>query len=158
MMLETLDMTLLKSEQIRRYTATDPVLCKIMKYVANSWSDTVDAQLKPFWNRKMELCSLEAGCLLWENRVVVPEKLQDRPLQQFQDGHPGIGAVKSTARSTVWGREWIKPQRAQSAAVSAVNSIEGLQRRWKCDHGGTRSDRGQGSISTTPDQWKESGY
>ena len=85
-----------------------------MKHVAQGWPDAVDDQLKPFKNRKMEL-SLEGGCLLWGNRVVVPEKLQDRLLQLVHDGHPGIGAMKSTARSTVW---WPGMDRAIESAVS----------------------------------------
>ncbi|XP_043197488.1 uncharacterized protein K02A2.6-like [Amphibalanus amphitrite] len=101
MMLETLEKTLLKSEQIRKYTATDPVLSKVMTHVAQGWPDKVEDQLKSFQNRKTEL-SLEMGCLLWGNRVVVPEKLQGRLLRLLHDGHPGIGAMKATARSTVW--------------------------------------------------------
>lgn len=123
MMLEMLETSLLKAEQVRKFTATDPVLGKVSKYVAQGWPDKVEDQLKPFRNRSMEL-SLEGGCLLWGNRVVIPEKLQQRLLQLLHDGHPGISAMKTTARSTVW---WPGMDKAIETTASSCEKCQ--QRR-----------------------------
>ena len=59
-------------------------------YVQNGWPATVNNKYKPFYKRKDELLSIEAGYLQWGNRVIVPEKLH-------QD-HPGAPRMKSVAQ------------------------------------------------------------
>lgn len=55
----------------------------------------------PFVNRKEEL-SVENDCILWGFRVVVPQKLRKKVLQQLHYSHFGIVKTKSLARSYVW--------------------------------------------------------
>ena len=62
---------------------------------------TDDAKLRPFHNRKREL-SVEQGCLLWGNRVIVPEKGRKRVIQMLHQAHPGVSRMKSLARGYVW--------------------------------------------------------
>ena len=52
-------------------------------------------------NRKEEL-SVQDGCVLWGNRVVVPRAGQDKVLEELHDSHPGMSRMKSLARSVVW--------------------------------------------------------
>ena len=49
----------------------------------------------------MEL-STHDGCILWGNRVVVPEKGRNYVLQELHGGHPGISRMKSLSRTFVW--------------------------------------------------------
>ena len=52
----------------------------------------------------MEL-SVHDGCILWENRVVVPQKGRNYVLQELhggEGGHPGVSRMKSLARMFVW--------------------------------------------------------
>ncbi|XP_058023889.1 uncharacterized protein K02A2.6-like, partial [Ahaetulla prasina] len=42
------------------------------------------------------------SCLLWGDRVVIPEKLRGHVLELLHVGHPGIVRMKSLARSYVW--------------------------------------------------------
>lgn len=46
--------------------------------------------------------SILNGCILFNNRVLIPEPLRKTVLQQFHDGHPGICAMKSIVRSLIW--------------------------------------------------------
>ena len=57
--------------------------------------------MKPFNRRKSEL-SVQDGCILWGNRVVVPEQGRSKVLQQLHEGHPGVTRMKSIARSLTW--------------------------------------------------------
>ncbi len=41
----------------------------------------------------------EGGCLLWGIRVIIPEKLQPKLLQELHRDHPGITRMKAVARS-----------------------------------------------------------
>ena len=57
--------------------------------------------LKPYLSRLNEM-SIEQGCILWGNRVVIPTRLQCKILEELHDGHCGIVAMKSIARSYIW--------------------------------------------------------
>ena len=49
----------------------------------------------------MEL-TVEAGCLLWGMRVIVPKHLQQIVLKELHLSHPGVSRMKSIARSYPW--------------------------------------------------------
>ena len=57
--------------------------------------------MKPFTVRKTEL-SVQDGCLLWGNRVIVPQQGRKQLLQELHEGHPGIARMKSRARMFFW--------------------------------------------------------
>ena len=61
----------------------------------------VDDRFRPYSNRFHEL-SCHLNCLMWGNRVIIPEKLRDSVLQELHEGHFGIVKMKSIARSFVW--------------------------------------------------------
>ena len=48
--------------------------------------------------------TLFKGCIMYQNRVLIPEALHTIVLNQIHDGHPGIVAMKSIARSLLWFR------------------------------------------------------
>ena len=52
--------------------------------------------LKPIFQGKDEL-SIKAGCLLWGNMVVIPEKYQPQFLKDLHASHPGIVRIKGIA-------------------------------------------------------------
>jgi len=59
------------------------------------------ARPKPFFTRKNEL-SVEQGCLLWGNRVVIPTSLRSNILLDLHSEHLGIVRMKSLARQHFW--------------------------------------------------------
>ena len=54
----------------------------------------VSDKYKPFHKRKNEQ-SIEAGCLLWGNQVIVPEKFRSTLLEELHRDHPGASRMKS---------------------------------------------------------------
>ena len=60
-----------------------------------------DVNFKPFKNRDLEL-SVQDGCILWGNRVVVPKPGRKAILGMLHDSHPGITRMKALARGIVW--------------------------------------------------------
>ncbi|XP_026557986.1 uncharacterized protein LOC113437293 [Pseudonaja textilis] len=44
----------------------------------------------------------QKGCILWGDRMVIPETLQKRVLTMLHEGHPGIVKMKALARSYAW--------------------------------------------------------
>ena len=55
-----------------------------------------------YFQRREEL-SIEDGCILWGVTVVVPTQLWAKVVEEIHEGHPGIGRMKSFARSYIWG-------------------------------------------------------
>ena len=52
------------TDKLRRATKSDPVLSRVMTYTQRGWPAHVEAELKPYANRRQELTT-EVGCLLW---------------------------------------------------------------------------------------------
>ena len=69
--------------------------------VLQGWVDTSDPNLLPYQRRKQEL-SIEDGCVLWGNRVVVPPPRRAEVLDTLHEIHPGMACIKSLARCYVW--------------------------------------------------------
>lgn len=65
---------------------------------------TKELRQLPNWTRLEQLyrrrnaLSIEQECVLFENRIVIPLRLQMSLLKQFHRGHPGIQRMKSLAR------------------------------------------------------------
>jgi transposase InsO family protein len=86
---------------VKKATAVDPCLSKVMQYTMTGWPQDVDLSFSAYKNKVDEL-SVEQGCLLWGLRVVVPTTLRERVLQELHETHPGMTRMKSIARSYVW--------------------------------------------------------
>ena len=60
------------------------------------WPQHVSPELKPFYQRKDELI-IEAGCLMWGIRVVIPSKLRQQVIDELHNSCAGIVRMKSLA-------------------------------------------------------------
>jgi hypothetical protein len=58
-------------------------------------------EFTPFQQRREEL-SVQEGCVLWGNIVVVPLKGHDLVLESLHENYPGISRLKAVARGVVW--------------------------------------------------------
>ena len=91
--------------QVKHWTKKDPILSQVLQYILAGWPlhppSGASQTLLSFWQRRMEL-STHDGCILWGNRVVVPEKGRNYVLQELHGGHPGISRMRSLSRTFVW--------------------------------------------------------
>ena len=46
--------------------------------------------------------SIDADCLLWGSRVIIPPKLHGKIIIELHNAHPGIVTMKAVARAHVW--------------------------------------------------------
>ena len=99
--LEVCERSLVSAVAIARWTRQDSTLSAVMLALDGGWPNSIDAELKPFANRKLEL-SKQDGVLFWGSRVVVPPKGQSAILDELHEGHPGVSRMKALARSYVW--------------------------------------------------------
>jgi transposase InsO family protein len=87
---------------IREATASDRLLQRVIKFVETQWPQKVHQKdLKPFFHLR-HLLSVEQGCLLREERLVLPVHLSKRLLRLAHAGHPGIVRMKRKLRETYW--------------------------------------------------------
>ena len=89
------------AKQISRQTNKDSVLSKVMHCVKTGWPEEVDGELANYHQKRNEI-TVEDGCLLWGNRVIIPGQLRDQLLEELHEGHQGIVKMKALARIHFW--------------------------------------------------------
>ena len=77
------------SKNVQQATKKDPILSKVLRYTQDGWPAQVSEELKPYHSKRDEI-SIEADCLLWGIRIIIPKALQPQTLQTLHEGHPGI--------------------------------------------------------------------
>ena len=112
------------SEAVSRETRRDPVLARVHESIVKGWSARVDGD-KPYYERRNEL-TVHQGCILLGMRVVIPNKLQDRVMEELHDRHMGVVKMKALAKSYVWrlisAPNWVssKPEHAFQSTSAFV--------------------------------------
>ena len=94
-------------------------------YVLQGWPSTVrDAELQPYYCRRDEL-SVDAGCVLWGSRLIVPSQGREEVMNVLHDSHPGIVRMKGIARSPIW---WPKIDAALEERVRSCHVCQTHQK------------------------------
>ena len=101
LLFETLGTSPVTASEIKCWVDEDPILSRVRNYVMEGWQDTEDEEMRPFKQRKTEL-SVQAGCILWGTRVVIPHPGRVKIKDLLHKGHPGASRMKSLARGYVW--------------------------------------------------------
>ena len=88
---------------LRIRTSADTTLQSVIRYLSSTWPQHSDLPVDLVsYYEKRDALSYEQGILMFGARIIVPKKLQSLVLQKLHFTHPGINAVKSLARTTVW--------------------------------------------------------
>ncbi len=98
--LETLDASPITSSHIKQWTSQDPTLAKIRDSIVSGERPREEIA-KPYHKVWSEL-SVEQGCLLRGNRIVIPPRGRTAVMDLLHEGHPGETRMKALARSFVW--------------------------------------------------------
>ena len=99
LLMQGLQTSPLTFNQLKQWTTQDPVLSRVHKMLLKGWPE-----LKPYQVRHNELTICD-GCVMWGNRIVVPQAGHKRVMEQLHDGNPGVSRMKSLAQSFVlWPR------------------------------------------------------
>ena len=90
------------AKDIKKETDKDKILTRVRHLTQSGWPKHMfDDELKPYWNRREEL-SVEADCVLWGLRVIIPTTLRRQMLKELHEEHLGIVRTKALARSHFW--------------------------------------------------------
>ena len=98
-----LDHAPVNSKEVKDFTRKDVVLSRVCDFILSGFPEDFEAEgeFVPYVKRRDEL-SVEDGCVLWGNRVVIPLKLRERVLEELHEGHIGMSRMKMLGRAFVW--------------------------------------------------------
>jgi len=87
---------------VAQLTPQDTVLSSVADWCHNGWPEAdPGGAFSPFFSRR-EAISVVRGCLLWGERVIVPEVLRPDVLKRLHMGHLGIRRTQALAELYVW--------------------------------------------------------
>lgn len=89
------------SAHVKKHTRADPILSEVVDIITRGKKGVMNENLKPYLVRRNEL-SVQSGCLLWGNRVIIPPPLRENVLDELHSGHCGMVRMKEIARSYFW--------------------------------------------------------
>lgn len=90
------------AKDIKKETDKDKILTKVRHLTQTGWpKHVIEGELKSYWNRREEL-TVEADCVLWGLRVIIPTTLRPQVLKELHEEHLGIVRTKALARSHFW--------------------------------------------------------
>ena len=142
----------MRAADIRRATASDPVLSRVYFFTQSGWPDRIDDDsLRPYFNRRLELTS-HNGVLLRGLRVVIPPKFREAVLSELHTGHRGIVKIKQQPEVLSGGQALILLLRDLSARARDVLKRSPTRPRLNCTHGNGQVSLESGFISTLPGQ------
>ncbi|XP_062716386.1 uncharacterized protein K02A2.6-like isoform X1 [Aedes albopictus] len=82
-------------------TNNDKFLQQVNSFLQHGWPKRLDKCFRDIFSQHQQLEKVD-GCLLFEDRVVIPESLQRKILKILHANHAGIIKMKQEARKTVY--------------------------------------------------------
>lgn len=83
------------------YTNLDSNLRMVKEYIKYGFPVDVHSSLSKFKSNSEDM-SIVKGCIMYRNRVFIPQPLRSKVLAQLHSCHPGISGMKSLARALIW--------------------------------------------------------
>ncbi|VDM29077.1 unnamed protein product [Toxocara canis] len=93
---------------LRAATGKDEILQAAISYTSTSWPDIKHLRKLPTWSelelhhRSRNVLTVEQECLMFADRMTIPQTLRFKFLRALHRGHPGTTRMKSLARSYVY--------------------------------------------------------
>ena len=97
----SLDNMYVSCDDVIRETNKDEKLLKLKSYIINGFPKKLDENLSEFSKILSDL-TISKDCIMFQNRVFIPEILRKDVLKLFHEHHPGISIMRQMARSIIW--------------------------------------------------------
>ena len=81
----------------------DTLLSKVHDFILNGWSFSVDQNCDYSLITTVAMNSVVHGCMIWGNRVIVPQKLRQSVITKLHSGHLVMVKMKGICQSFAWG-------------------------------------------------------
>uniref|UniRef100_A0A915E576 RNA-directed DNA polymerase n=1 Tax=Ditylenchus dipsaci TaxID=166011 RepID=A0A915E576_9BILA len=89
------------SNDVSSATFHDETLQEVLSALQNGWPEDISPKVMPYYNRRNGLSALD-GCILYVDRLIIPQSLRLEVLRLLHESHPGIVRMKSLARQHVY--------------------------------------------------------
>lgn len=100
--IDSLDNMNVTSSDVALHTKMDKNLVELLSYIRSGFPNKLlNAELNVYKRFVNELTIMK-GCIMLNNRVLIPASLRQQVLKQLHEGHPGICSMKSMARAILW--------------------------------------------------------
>lgn len=92
-----------KLQEITILQKDDGLLSDVISYCLQGWPTYIPRSplLRPYWENRQHLNVVD-DLLLYNDRIVIPQKMQMEVLQLLHQGHLGITKCRARARESVW--------------------------------------------------------
>lgn len=108
--------------KIADMTKSDGFLQDIMSFLKDGWPKRLEKQFMDIYANQHEL-ELVDGCLLYQDRVIIPHQMQKEILKLLHANHSGIVKMKQLARRTVY---WYGINKAIECFVTKCDACNGM--------------------------------
>ena len=145
LLMESLHTLPVTAAEIKRWIDHDPLMSAARKMILQGWQPTSEEGMRPLYSQRDEL-SVHDGCILWGNRVVMPQAGRAQVLEELHQEHPGTSRIKALARSIVWSPKMDSEIEAKvkqcpacqenqkSPAAAPLHPWDWPKRPWACVH------------------------
>ena len=86
MMLDRIEMSTVNASKIKLWTQRDPILSQLHQFLLEGWPAECKEEHVPYQRRKEEI-TLQNGCILWGNRVIIPHAGRESIMELLRNGH-----------------------------------------------------------------------
>ena len=97
----SLNDALITWKDIKLHTSKDSDLQSLKSYIRCGFPANIAPNLSEFISNSHDL-SIFSDCILYRNRVFIPQSLRTLVLNQLHKSHPGVSAMKSIVRALIW--------------------------------------------------------
>ena len=118
-------------QKIKDETAKDETLQILSRQVVEGWPDSIkkiQQAIKPYWNNRDDI-SIQEGVLLLGSRIIIPESLRQKIMQEIHSGHQGMEKCKLRAKSCVYWPNIYKEIENMVASCSACKKFQNSQQK-----------------------------
>ena len=88
--------------EVATETRQDPVMRRAYEFTLSGWKPQAPQELQPYARRADEL-TVENGCLLIGNRVIIPPELRSGVLEELHEGHLGVNRMRKHWHAGMFG-------------------------------------------------------
>jgi transposase InsO family protein len=95
----------LNSEDVNllaKETSKDAVFSTLLRYVRDGWLKECETEELQHYKKSADFIMMEAGCLFYGNRVMIPLPIRCKVLDILHTAHPGMQRMKQLARTAVY--------------------------------------------------------
>ena len=123
LLMDTLENTPVNVQQVKKWTDNNPILSTVRTKVQQDDRGPDDNPQMQTYIKRMNKLSIQDGCVMWGDRVVIPLAGRERVLKILHNGHPGILRMKSIAHGVVWWPKLTQLLRRLFKTVKLANCI-----------------------------------